>query len=108
MLAQNPLRTNFQQRYENLIAECNREKDRPTIEKTFETLLKLVADMDEEKERSVREGLDEPTLAVFDLLKKDDLTPREIKHIKTVAVDLYARLEAEVARIRDWQNREAT
>ena len=108
MLAQNPLRTNFQQRYENLIAEYNREKDRPTIEKTFETLLKLVADLDEEKERSVREGLDESTLAVFDLLKKDDLTPGEIKHIKTVAVDLYARLEAEVARIRDWQNREAT
>ena len=108
MLAQNPLRTNFQQRYENLIAEYNREKDRPTIEKTFETLLKLVADLDEEKERSVREGLDEPTLAVFDLLKKDDLTPGEIKHIKTVAVDLYARLEVELARIRDWQNREAT
>ena len=95
MLAQNPLRTNFQQRYENLIAEYNREKDRPTIEKTFETLLKLVADLDEEKERSVREGLDESTLAVFDLLKKDDLAPGEIKHIKTVAVDLYARLEAE-------------
>ena len=108
MLAQNPLRTNFQQRYENLIAEYNREKDRPTIEKTFETLLKLVADLDEEKERSVREGLDESTLAVFDLLKKDDLTPREIKHIKTVAVNLYARLEAELARIRDWQNKEAT
>ena len=108
MLAQNPLRTNLQQRYENLIAEYNREKDRPTIEKTFETLLKLVADLDEEKERSVREGLDESTLAVFDLLKKDDLTPGEIKHIKTVAVDLYARLEAELVRIRDWQNKEAT
>ena len=36
------------------------------------------------------------------------MTPGEIKHIKTVAVDLYARLEAELARIRDWQNREAT
>ena len=43
MLAQNPLRINSQQRYENLIAEYNREKDRLTIEKTFEALLKLVA-----------------------------------------------------------------
>ena len=44
---------------------------------------------------------------MFDLLKKDDLTPGEIKHIKTIAVDLYASLEAKLARIRDWQNREA-
>ena len=62
----------------------------------------------EEQTRSVREGLDEPTQAVFDLLKKDDLTSREIKHIETIAVNLYARLEAELAHIRDWQNMEAT
>ena len=43
MLAQNPLRTDFQQHYEKLVADYNREKDRVTIEKTFEALLKLVA-----------------------------------------------------------------
>ena len=45
---------------------------------------------------------------MFDLLKKDDLTSAEIKRIKTVAVDLYAKLQAELARIRDWQKKEAT
>ena len=108
MLAQNPLRTDFQQHYENLVAEYNREKDRVTIEKTFEALLKFVVDLDEEQERAVREGLDEPTLALFDLLKKSELTPAEIKRIKTVAIELHAKLQGEIARIRDWQRKEAT
>ena len=108
MLAQNPLRTDFQQHYENLITEYNREQDRPTIERTFEALLKFVGALDEEQERAVREGLDEPTLALFDLLKKDELTPDEIKHIKTVAVDLYAKVQAELTHLIDWQWKEAT
>ena len=108
MLAQNPLRTDFQLHYENLVAEYNREKDRPTIERTFESLLQFVADLDEEQERAMREGLDEPTLALFDLLKKDELTPADIKRIKTVAVDLYSKLQAELTRLSDWQWKEAT
>ena len=92
MLAQNPLRTDFQRHYGNLVAEYNREKDRVTIERTFEALLKLGADLDEEQERAVREGLDEPTLALFDLLKKIELTPAEIKRIKTVAIELHEKI----------------
>ena len=108
MLAQNPLRTDFQQHYENLIAEYNREKDQLTIERTFEALLKFVADLEDEQERAVREGLDEPSLALFDLLKKNELTPAEITRIKSVAVDLYAKLQAELTRLSDWQSKEAT
>ena len=108
MIAQNPLRTDFQQHYEKLVAEYNREKDRVTIEQTFEALLKFVADLDKEQERAVREGLDEPTLALFDLLKKDNLKPSDIKRIKKVAIDLYASLQSELTRIRDWQKKEAT
>ena len=108
MLAQNPFRTDFQQHYENLVADYNREKDRVTIEKTFEALLKLVAELDDEQARALREGLDEPTLALFDLLKKEELTPADIKRIKQVAVDLYARLREELARVRDWEKKHAT
>ena len=108
MLSQNPLRTDFQQHYENLIAAYNREKDRLTIEHTFEALLKFVTALDEEQERAVREGLDEPTLALFDLLKKSKLTAAEIKRIKTVATELHAQLQKELARIREWQKKEAT
>ena len=108
MIAQNPSRTDFQQHYEMLVAEYNSEKDRVTIEQTFEALLKFVADLNAEQERAVREGLDEPTLALFDLLKKENLTPSDIKGIKKVATDLHERLQSELTRIRDWQKKEAT
>ena len=108
MLAQNPLRTDFQQHYEKLVADYNREKDRVTIEKTFEALLKLVAELDDEQARALREGLDEPTLTLFDLLKKEELTPAEITRIKQIAVDLHATLQTELATIRDWQTKQAT
>ena len=108
MISQNPLRTDFQQHYENLVAEYNREKDHVTIEQTFEALLKFIAELDDEQERAVREGLDEATLAVFDLLTKSELTSAEIKRIKTVASGLHAKLKAELERIRDWQTKEAT
>ena len=48
------------------VAEYNREKDRVTIERTFEALLKLVQELNEEESRAVREGLDEESLVVFD------------------------------------------
>ena len=70
LLQQNPLRTNFQTHYEQIVAEYNREKDRLTIEQVFEALLKLDRDLNEEEKRHVAEGLDEETLAIYDLLKK--------------------------------------
>ena len=74
LLQQNPLRTDFQRHYEEIVAEYNREKDRVTIEKTFEALLRFMNEMGEEESRAVREGLDEESLALFDLLKKPDLS----------------------------------
>ena len=108
LLEQNPLRTDFQRHYEQIVAEYNREKDRVTIEKTFEALLVFIDGMSEEERRAVREGLDEESLAVFDLLKKPDLSAGEIKSIKTVAVDLLKTLKAEKLRITRWQDKEAT
>ena len=46
LIEQNPLRTDFQRHYEEIIAEYNREKDRATIEKTFEDLLRFFEDDD--------------------------------------------------------------
>ena len=85
LLARNPLRTDFQQHYEAIVAEYNREKDRVTIERTFEELLKFVQELEKEEGRALREGLDEESLAVFDLLKKPDLGRPEIERIKKVA-----------------------
>jgi len=108
LLLQNPLRTDFQSLYEGIVAEYNREKDRVTIEKTFEALLTYMKRMSEEQTRAAREGLDEESLAVFDLLRKSDLSPKEIKRIKEMSVELLQRLKADKLRIDRWTDKEAT
>ena len=108
LLLQNPLRTDFQQHYEQIVAEYNREKDRVTIEKTFEALFKLVEELDTEAKRAIRVGLDEESLAIFDLLKKPDLSTSEIKRIKAVAVQLLKKLKAEKLQVDHWRDKEAT
>ena len=108
MLQQNALRTDFQRHYEEIVAEYNREKDRVTIEKTFEALLRFEQSLNAEEHRAVREGLDEESLAVFDLLRKPDLTSGEIKRIKEVAVELLGVLKEQKLRVDHWRDKEAT
>ena len=108
LLNQNPLRTDFQQHYENIVSEYNREKDQVTIEQTFEALIKLVQELDEEDSRAVREGLNEESLAIFDLLKKPDLSASDIKQIKAVAIGLLQDLKVEKLRVDHWRDKEAT
>jgi type I restriction enzyme, R subunit len=108
LLNRNPLRTNFQMHYEMIVAEYNREKDRVTIEQTFEALLKLVEGLDEEDSRAAREELDEESLAIFDLIKKQNLSAADIKKIKAVAVGLLAALKGEKLRVDQWREKEAT
>ena len=108
LLTENPLRTDLQQRYEEIVDEYNREMDRVTIERTFERLFDFVRDLDDEEGRAIREGLDEESLAVFDLLTKPDLNAADIKKIKKVAVELLRTLKAEKLRTHEWRDKEAT
>jgi len=79
-----------------------------TIEQTFEALLKLVQDLDVEDSRAIREGLDEESLAIFDMLKKQNLSASDIKRIKAVAVGLLQELKVEKLRVDQWRDKEAT
>ncbi len=108
LLEQNPLRADFQKHYEEIVVKYNREKDRLTIEQTFEALLTLVQELDNEERRAVREGLDEESLAIFDLLKKPDLNAAEITRIKEVAVELLQTLKTEKLRVDQWREKETT
>ncbi|MEI7695123.1 MAG: type I restriction enzyme endonuclease domain-containing protein [Chlorobium sp.] len=108
LMERNSLRTNFQHHYEDIVEAYNREKDRPSIEKTFEELVRLVQELDEEESRAVREGLDEESLAIFDLLKKQELTPQERGRIKKVAKGLLETLKGEKLKIDHWQEKEST
>lgn len=104
----NFLRTNFQEHYERIIDEYNKEKDRKSIEATFEALLKFYEDLDNEEKRALKEGMDEETLAIYDLLAKPQLTPSEIKKIKRVAEALLVKLKEKLQGLYNWQNREPT
>lgn len=108
LLIQNPLRTDYQEHYEKLVKEYNQEKDRITIERTFEALIKLVDGLDKEESRAVRENLTEETLALFDLLRKPDLSKKETDKIKKVAVQLLETLKAESLKIANWRDKEAS
>ena len=108
MIQQNPLRTDFQKHFEQIVEEYNREKDRVTIENTFEELLRFVDSLDKESRRAMQEGLDEESLAIFDLLVKPDLSSRDIKQIKEVAHKLLLKLKSEKLRIDNWREKQAT
>ena len=73
MLARNPIRMDYQIKYEEIVAAYNREKDRATVGETFRLLMELVNSLDEEQKRATHEGLQEDELARFDLLQKDGL-----------------------------------
>ena len=94
MMAANPSRINFYERYQQIIKEYNQEQNRATIEKTFEELMKLSHDLTEEEKRYVREGFEnDEQLSMYDVLFKEDLTKEDIKKLKTVAVDLLAKIK---------------
>lgn len=108
LIQRNPLRTDFQEYYQKIIDEYNKEKDRQNIEATFEALLKFVKELDEEESRAVRERLDEETLAIYDLLVKPDLKFQEIQKIKKVAKKLLETLKEKLKDLYKWQDREPT
>lgn len=107
-MMQNPLRTDYQEHYEKLVREYNQEKDRVVIEKTFEALIKFNEELSHEEKRALREGVDEESLVLFDLLSKPNLKPREIAKIKQIATALLSTLKAERLKVANWQQKESS
>ena len=108
MLASNPLRMDYQRKYEEIVADYNREKDRVTIEETFQRLIELVDELDTEQKRAVEEGLNEEELALFDLLKKDNLGKAERERVKQSSRDLLAAIKARLAELDRFWEKEQT
>lgn len=103
MMADNPLRLEFYEKYQKIIEEYNIGKDAETTKKAFEDLIKFLEEMDEEDHRAVKEGLDEETLAIYDLLKKDELSKKELAEVKKVAKETLTALKAEKLRVERWR-----
>ena len=71
-------------------------------------MLKFVQELEQEESRALREGLDEESLAVFDLLTRPDLGRTDIERIKKVAKELLRTLKTEKLRVDHWRETEAT
>ena len=108
MLKRNPQRMDYYKRYQEIIADYNREKDRATIDETFAKLVELVESLDEEQRRAAEEGLDEDELAVFDLLKRDNLGKAEREKVKQASQSLLASLRELLAPLERWTEKEQT
>ena len=94
MLAENPSRINFYEKYQQIIHDYNQEQNRATIEKTFTELMALSNELTEEEKRYIREGFEnDEQLSMFDVLMKDDLSKEEIKKLKKVAVELLEKIK---------------
>ena len=108
MLARNPLRMDYQQKYEEIVDDYNREKDRVNIEKTFRRLMELMDELDAEQKRAIEEGLNEHELALFDLLKKDDLAKAERERVKQASRNLLASIRARLSELDRFWEKEQT
>ena len=108
MLAQNPLRMNYEKKYQKIIAAYNQDKDRATIEDTFAKLTKVLAGLDVEQQPAVQEGLSKGQLALFDLVQRGDLNKTERERIKQASRDLLAGVLAVIAPLDRWTEKEQT
>jgi type I restriction enzyme, R subunit len=108
MLARNPMRMDYQIKYEEIVAAYNAEKDRTSIEETFRRLMELVASLDEEQKRSAREGLSEDELAIFDLLQKEGLDKTARERVKQAGKELLASLQTRLAEVDRFWEKEQT
>jgi type I restriction enzyme R subunit len=104
MVQQNPIRLEFFEKYQKIIDEYNKGKDIQAVQKAFDDLNEFMQnDLSPETERAMREELDEETLAIFDLLKKPELTKDEENKVKEVAKQTLLVLKAEKLKIERWR-----
>jgi len=98
LLAENPSRINFYEKYQEIIQTYNQEQNRATIEKTFEELMHLSKSLSDEEKRYVREGFrSDEELTLYDLLLKENLSKAEIRKLKDVAIELLAKINEQLA-----------
>lgn len=108
MVAQNPLRMDYYRKYGEIVADYNREKDRVTIEETFAKLVDLANSLSAEQRRAAEEGLSEDELALFDLLKKDNLSKADRERVKLASQSLLDSVRRLIAPLERWTEKEQT
>lgn len=91
MVRRNRKRARFMERFESLLKEYNAGAH--DIDQLLSDLVELAKDLNEEERRAVTEGLTEDELAIFDLLRKEELNPDETAKVRLVAKELLEQLK---------------
>ncbi len=110
MLKENPLRIDYYERYQAIVNEYNQDNKKDTIAITFENLMKLVSELDDEQKRYIAEGFDsDEELTIFDLLSRDSgLSKEEIKQVKKLAQTMLVKIKARIHELDHWRDKEET
>ena len=108
MLARNPMRMDYYRKYQEIIADYNRERDRATVEATFAQLVSLAASLDAEQRRTAVEGLSDGELALFDLLFKESVSKADRERLKQASKTLLSSLRDLLRPVSDWTQKEET
>lgn len=108
MLADNPTLINLQERFDEVVSEYNKEKDKNTIEATFEALMALTAEMEAAEQAHVALGLTPEQKPIFDLLIQDDLTKEDIAQVKKASVEILEAIEERIQTVQGLFLKDAT
>lgn len=103
MVQQNPLRLEFYETYKTIINTYNNDRGLQAAQEAFDKLEGFMQELSEEEARAVAEGLDQETLAIFDLLKKPFLSKKEKEDVKKVAIKTLSILKEKKLRIEHWR-----
>ncbi|MBB1365969.1 type I restriction endonuclease subunit R [Pseudoalteromonas sp. SR44-5] len=105
MVLKNKTRQDLQQKFLDLIEEYN--LGAYTAEEFFNRLKGFINELEHEEKRTVREGLAEEELAVYDLMIQDaPLTEQERNQVKEIAKELTGKMQ-EILVI-DWRKKQRT
>ncbi|MBR9728589.1 type I restriction endonuclease subunit R [Shewanella intestini] len=105
MLLKNKARQDLQDKFEELIEQYN--LGAYTAEEFFNQLKDYIQDLKHEEKRTVREGLSEEELAVFDLMTKVvPLNEKERNNIKRIAKELVDNMKDIL--VIDWRKKQRT
>ncbi|MCG9707425.1 type I restriction endonuclease subunit R [Pseudoalteromonas sp. Isolate3] len=105
MVLKNKARQDLQQKFLDLIEEYN--LGAYTAEEFFNRLKVFIDELEHEDTRTVREGLSEEELAVFDLMVQEaPLNEKERNEVKTIAKELVEKIQDIL--VIDWRKRQRT
>ena len=108
MLARNPMQMDYYKKYQEIIADYNREKDRGTVEETFAKLVALAHSLDAEQRRAAEEGLSEDEYTLFQMLFKDNISQADRDQLKQASKSLLASLHELLTPMYDWTKNTST